>query len=168
MSPHHGFGMFHPYPGGDVKCFEHSSYPLTLLFCITVKQNTHTQELFVASLLFVLSLCPLGSPGTIMPLFQAIAKPNLPHKLYGLHLKGEGIGWRRKREREQQREKAKDKPMTVKTNLQTKQRNTATQSSKLLSVWICLVPPNNMQVSPGNICGGNKFNITTLTAICVY
>lgn len=27
-----------------------------------------------------------------MPFFQAIAKPNLPHKLIGLHLKSDGDG----------------------------------------------------------------------------
>lgn len=47
-----------------------------------------------------------------MPFFQAIAKPNLPHKLIGPHLKSEGGQGEGENEREQHREKAKDETMT--------------------------------------------------------
>lgn len=49
------------------------------------------------------ALCPLGSQGTITPFFQAIAKPNLPHKLIGQHLKRKGDGVEGENKREQQR-----------------------------------------------------------------
>lgn len=54
--------------------------------CITLTQKAH-RNCLLPPWASTLAFCPLGSQGTIMPLFQAIAKPNLPHKLNGLHLK---------------------------------------------------------------------------------
>lgn len=63
-----------PGPGG------HAIIALCLLFCISVGSRT---EMWLFVVCLSLSLRHRGSPGTIMPLFQAIARPNLPHKLSG-------------------------------------------------------------------------------------
>ncbi len=67
------------------------------LFCFALPFSKKTQRIcLLPPCSPSLALCPLGSPGTIMPFFQAIAKPNLPHKLIGLHLKSEGDGVKEK------------------------------------------------------------------------
>lgn len=78
--------------------------------------------MFVASLLSSLALCPLGSQGTIMPFFQAIAKPNLPHKLIGLHLKSEGDGVKEKT-RQNNREREGKRQNNNKPTEQTEKRS---------------------------------------------
>lgn len=76
--------------------------PSFFCFCISAGQKTQ-RNCLLPPCSSSFALCPLGSQGTIIPFFQAIAKPNLPHKLIGQHLKREGGGGEGENKREQKR-----------------------------------------------------------------
>lgn len=119
----------------------------SFFFCVTVQQKTQ-RNCLLPPCSSSLALGPLGSPGTIMPFFQAIAKPNLPHKLIGPHLKSEGDGVK-----EKTRERATEgEGQRRNNNKPTDQTEKHSYTTLWDHFWIRRVLLRSIQVSLGNVC----------------